>query len=151
MFHNRVYSYYCLCFWSAYSRMVRHGECLLLCRPAAIPHCHRRSWSRFPVHPCGQPTLAAQMCSLQKRIQKIYTLSIYNLQFSNCWALTPQAGEAIWLPYVPSRKNLRYHLFSRGLRLPSAYLKTSACLTNTNMQLGFPGTHYLTLCYMPRS
>lgn len=59
-------------------------------------------------------------------------------------------GEAIWLPCVPHKENLRYHLFSRGLRLPSAYLEPSACLTNTNMQLGFPGTHYLTLWYMSR-
>ena len=159
MFHNRVYSHCCLCFWFAYSRNGQAGRML-----AVVQICCNTSFSPAELIKASQFISSGSLpllwrCAVlhweraqlptEMHTEKLYLVYIQPSAFKPL-ALTPQVGEVIWLPCVWSRKNLRCHLFCRGLRLPSVYLKTSACLTNTNMQLGFPGTHYLTLWYMPR-
>lgn len=159
MFHNWVYSPCYLCFLFAYSRNSQAGRML-----AVVQICCNTSFSPVELieasqftFPGSQPLLRRCTVVHWKKAQlptEVHTENLYLVYIQPSafkpLAPTPQVGEAIWLPCVWSRKNLRYHLFYRGLRLPSIYVKTSACLTNINMQSGFPGTHDLTLWYMPR-
>lgn len=132
---------------------------LLLCRSAAALQFHRQSWSRLPssllptASPCcGNVLWCTERAQLPKKKVHAENLNLVYMKPSafKLLAVSPQVEEAIWFPCILSRKNFRYHLFFRGLKLTCVYLKTSACLANTNMQLWFSGTHYLTSWYVPR-
>lgn len=132
---------------------------LLLCRSAAALQFHRQSWSRLPssllptASPCcGNVLCCTERAQLPKKKVHAENLNLVYMKPSafKLLAVSPQVEEAIWFPCILSRKNFRYHLFFRGLKLTCVYLKTSACLANTNMQLWFSGTHYLTSWYVPR-
>lgn len=51
-------------------------------------------------------------------------------------AVSPQVEDAIWLPYILSRKNLRYYLFSR--------IKANMCLSQ-NISLLHKYKHAITV------
>lgn len=51
-------------------------------------------------------------------------------------AVSPQVEDAIWLPYILSRKNLRYYLFSR--------IKANMCLSQ-NISLLHKHKHAITV------
>lgn len=157
MFHNSLISLlfvFLVCVQQEQPVKVMH----LLCRSAAALQFHW--WNRSRLHSSLLPT--ASPCSgnvlwCTERAQlptEVHTenLNLVYMKLSafKLLAVSPQVKETTWLPYVLSRKNLRYHLFFKGLKLTCIYLKTSACLTNTNMQLQFSGIHYLTSWYMPR-
>lgn len=130
----------------------------LLCRSAAALRFHRWNWSRLPssllptASPCsGNVLWCTERAQLPTEVHRENRDLVYMKPSAfNLLAVSPQVKETIWLPYIPSRKNLRCHLFFKGLKLTCIYLKTSACLTNTNMQLQFSGMHYLTSWYTLR-
>lgn len=141
MFHNRVYSRYCLRFWFVYSRNGQAGRTL-----AVLQICCNISFSPAELIEASQFISPGSLALLRRcavvyrekaqlptevHRENLYLVYIQPSAFK-LRALTPQVGEVIWFPCIP-RKNLRHHLFCRGLRLSSVYLKTSACLTNTNM------------------
>lgn len=101
---------------------------------------------------CGNVLWCTERAQLPKKKVHAENLNLVYMKPSafKLLAVSPQVEEAIWFPCILSRKNFRYHLFFRGLKLTCVYLKTSACLANTNMQLWFSGTHYLTSWYVPR-
>lgn len=131
---------------------------LLLCRSAAALHFHRWNWFRLPssLFPTASPCCGNVLwCTERAQLLKEVHIENVNLIYMKpsafkLLAVSPQMEDAIWLPYIRSRKNLSYHLFFKGLKLTCVYLKTSACFTNRNIQLRFSGTHYLTSCNMPR-
>lgn len=131
---------------------------LLLCRSAAALQFQQWNWSRLPssLLPTASPRCGNGLwCTEKAQLPTEVHTENLNLVYMKpsafkLLAASPWVEEAICRPCISRRKNLRNPLFFKGFKLTCIYPKTSACLTNTNMQLQFSGTHYLLSWYMTR-
>lgn len=143
-----VWSHCCLCFWFVYGRNSQSRWCFRCADLLQHPSFTSETDPGFPVSCSPQLPHAMGMCSgalgEPSSLRKCRKLKPCPHETFSFQTISPQVEEAIWLPCILSRKNLRYHLIFKGLKLTCVYLKTSACLTNTNMQLWFSETRYHT-------